>query len=96
MNKVFLLGNIGDNPIYRDMGNNKPVAHLSLATDYRGRTEWHKIVCFDQLAEFAREYLTKGDRVLIEGRLETRKWMDKNGIDRHTTEIIASALEGIK
>ena len=88
------MGNIGDSPIYKSLGNNA-VSHFSIATDYRGKTEWHKIVCFSQLADFTKEYLKKGDRVLIEGRLETRKWVDKNNIERYTTEIIASELKGV-
>lgn len=93
LNKVVLLGNIGDTPEYRSGGS--PVVHFSLATDYKGKTEWHKIVAFGQAAEFAREYLTKGSRVLIDGRLETRKWTDRNNIERYTTEIIVSELKGV-
>ena len=95
MNKVILVGNVGESPIYRELGNDKYVAHFNLATDYRNKTEWHKVVCFGSQAEFVHKYCEKGKRLAVEGRLETRKWQDKDGVDRYTTEIIASEVTGL-
>ena len=98
VNKVILIGNLGSDPDTRYTANGNPVSNLSLATDesYKDRntgqmvprTEWHRIVMFGKIAEIATQYLKKGSKVYIEGRLQTRKWQDKNGQDRYSTEIV--------
>jgi len=101
LNKVILVGRLGQDPEVRYTKNGNAVANLSLATTERfkdsngeqqERTEWHKIVSFNQTAEFAKEYLTKGTMLAIEGRLRTNKWQDKNGNNRSTTEILTSDI----
>ena len=102
VNKVILVGNLGRDPEVRYMPNGDAVANYSIATtetwkDKNGmrqeKTEWHNIVMYRRLAEIAGEYLKKGSSVYIEGRLQTRKWQDKQGNDRYTTEIIADQLQ---
>ena len=98
VNKVILIGNLGVDPETRYTANGNPVTNLSLATDesYKDRntgqmvprTEWHRIVMFNKIAEIAGQYLRKGSKVYIEGRLQTRKWQDQSGQDRYTTEIV--------
>ncbi|MCV2525116.1 MAG: single-stranded DNA-binding protein [Candidatus Lightella neohaematopini] len=98
VNKVILLGYLGNDPEIRYMANGNIVANISLATsdiwrdkqtgEIKEKTEWHKIVIFGKIAEIAREYLIKGSQIYIEGSLQTRKWQDKNNIDHYTTEII--------
>lgn len=98
VNKVILIGNLGVDPETRYTANGNPVTNLSLATDesYKDRntgqmvprTEWHRIVMFGKIAEVAGQYLRKGSKVYIEGRLQTRKWQDQSGQDRYTTEIV--------
>ena len=97
INKVFLLGNLGQDPDVRYTESGTAVATLNLATNrsYKNRdgqpvteTEWHRVVLFGRTAELAKDYLRKGRSVFIEGRLRTRKWTDQNGIDRYTTEIV--------
>src|SRR5690606_8615181 len=98
LNKVMLIGHLGADPDVRYMPNGKPVANLRIATsekwtkdgEKQERTEWHSVVMFDRLGEIAGEYLRKGSQVYIEGKLQTRKWQDKDGKDRYTTEVIAS------
>ncbi len=100
INKVILIGNLGQNPEIRYTSNGNTVTNLNLATseiwkdkntgEKKEKTEWHKIVLFGKLAEIAAEYLYKGSQVYIEGSLKTRKWQDKNGHDRYTTEIIVN------
>jgi len=102
VNKVILIGNLGNDPEIRYTPNGSAVANLSLATsetwrdkqsgELQDRTEWHRIVFFNRLAEIVGEYLRKGSKVYVEGTLRTRKWQDKNGIDRYTTEIIANEM----
>ena len=97
MNKVILIGNLGQDPKIRYMTNGGAVANLSMATsetlerqaDRRGRreTEWHRVVAFRKPAEIMAEYLSKGSKIYIEGKLVTRKWQDSRGSDRYTTEI---------
>lgn len=98
VNKVMIIGALGADPDIRYTQHGDPVANLSVATnehwkDKQGqkqeRTEWHKVVAFKQPAQFLAEYAQKGSKVYIEGRLQTRKWQDKEGNDRYTTEIIA-------
>src|SRR5882757_4484784 len=105
INKVILVGNIGKDPETRYMPNGKAVTNFSVATseawtdkqsgDKQERTEWHNVVLFEKLAEIAAEYLRKGSQVYIEGSLRTRKWQDKEGRDRYTTEVIASDMQMI-
>jgi single-strand DNA-binding protein len=102
VNKVILVGNLGKDPEVRYMPNGEAVCNFSIATtdswkDKAGakqeRTEWHNIVMYRKLAEIAGEYLKKGHPVYVEGRLQTRKWQDKEGADRYTTEIIADQMQ---
>ena len=102
VNKVILIGNLGADPEVRETNSGQEVATLRLATsetwkDKQGerqeRTEWHRVVLFKRLAEIAGEYLHKGSKVYLEGRLQTRKWQDKDGQERYTTEIIANDLQ---
>ena len=103
LNKVMLIGNIGNAPDCRTMPNGDPVAHFRLATsegwtdrttrERREHTEWHSIVCYRQQADFVRDYLGKGRQVYIEGLLRTRKWTDAQGIERYTTEIRAEVVQ---
>jgi single-strand DNA-binding protein len=104
VNKVILIGNLGRDPEVRYTPNGVAVANITVATsegwkdkqsgETQERTEWHRIVLFARLGEIAGEYLRKGSKVYIEGRLQTRKWQDKtSGQDRYTTEIIADSLQ---
>jgi single-strand DNA-binding protein len=101
INKVMLIGNLGKDPDIRYMPNGEAVANITLATsetwkDKTGakqeKTEWHRVTFYRKLAEIVGEYLKKGSSVYVEGRLETRKWTDKAGADRYTTEIIANEM----
>jgi single-strand DNA-binding protein len=101
INKVIIVGNLGQAPEVRYMPNGGAVASLILATSEHWRdkvtgeqhekTEWHRVVIFGKLAEIAGEFLTKGAKVYVEGQLQTRKWQDNGGIDRYTTEIVVKA-----
>ena len=103
VNKVILVGNLGNDPDTRYMPSGSAVTNLSVATneswkdketgEQKDRTEWHKVAMFGRLAEIAAEYLRKGSQVYIEGKLRTRKWQDKDGNDRWTTEIIADEMQ---
>lgn len=103
INKVILVGNVGKDPETRYMPNGKAVTNFSLATsdgwtdkqtgDKQERTEWHNVVLFEKLAEIASQYLRKGSQVYIEGSLRTRKWQDKEGKDRYTTEIVGREMQ---
>jgi single-strand DNA-binding protein len=102
VNKVILIGNLGRDPETRYMSNGDAVTNIALATtevwkDKNGekqeKTEWHRVTFYRKLAEIAGEYLKKGRSVYVEGRLETRKWTDKNGVDRYTTEVIATDMK---
>jgi single-strand DNA-binding protein len=103
INKVILVGNLGADPETRYMPSGGAVTNLSIATseswkdkqtgEQKERTEWHKVAMFNRLAEIAAEYLRKGSQVYIEGKLRTRKWQDKDGNDRYTTEIIADEMQ---
>lgn len=98
VNKVILVGNLGQDPEVRYMPNGNGVANISIATtdswkdkntgQMQERTEWHRVVLFGKLAEVAGEYLRKGSQVYIEGRLQTRKWTDQSGQEKYTTEIV--------
>jgi single-strand DNA-binding protein len=103
INKVILVGNLGADPDTRYMPSGKAVTNIRLATseswkdkqtgDMQERTEWHSIVMYDKLGEIAAEYLRKGSQVYIEGKIRTRKWQDKEGKDRYTTEVIADQMQ---
>ncbi len=103
INKVILVGNLGADPETRYMPSGSAVTNLSVATseswkdkqtgEQKDRTEWHKVVMFDRLAEVAAEYLRKGSQVYIEGKIQTRKWQDKDGNDRWTTEVRANEMQ---
>lgn len=102
VNKVILVGNLGNDPEVRYMPNGNAVANLSLATseswkDQQGqmqeRTEWHRLTMYRRLAEVAGEYLKKGSQIYVEGKLQTRKWQDQQGQDRYTTEIIVDQMQ---
>ena len=97
LNKVTLIGNLGRDPQTRYTNDNRPIANLTLATseewkDQSGqkqsKTEWHRITVFGNLADVVQKYLKKGDNVYFEGKLQTRKWTDKDGKDNYTTEVI--------
>ncbi len=103
INKVILVGNLGADPETRYMPSGGAVTNLSIATsdswkdkqtgEQKERTEWHKVAMFGRLAEIAAEYLRKGSQVYVEGRLQTRKWQDRDGNDRYTTEIVANEMQ---
>ena len=102
INKVIIVGNLGNDPEIRYAQNGNAIANLSVATsetwkDQQGqpqeKTEWHRIVMYRRLAEIAGEYLKKGSKIYIEGKLQTRKWQDQSGNDRYTTEIVANELQ---
>lgn len=103
INKVILVGNLGADPDTRYMPSGSAVTNLSLATseswkdkqtgEQKERTEWHKVAMFNRLAEIAAEYLRKGSQVYIEGKLRTRKWQDRDGNDRWTTEVVADEMQ---
>jgi len=102
VNKVILVGNLGQKPEMRYTATQSAVANLSIATteswkdketgEMRDKTEWHKVVYFGKLAEIVEKYLDKGSKVYVEGKLQTRKWQDKSGADRWTTEIVGNEL----
>lgn len=102
VNKVILVGNLGQEPETRYMPSGSAITNISIATseswkDKSGqmqeRTEWHRVVFFNKLAEIAGEYLKKGSKVYVEGALRTRKWQDQSGNDRYTTEIVANEMQ---
>ncbi|WP_286264450.1 single-stranded DNA-binding protein [Thalassotalea atypica] len=103
INKVIIVGNIGQDPEVRFMPNGGAVANFTVATsetwkdkqsgEQKEKTEWHRIVMYQRLAEIAGEYLKKGSKVYLEGRLQTRKWQNQQGADQYTTEIIANDMQ---
>jgi single-strand DNA-binding protein len=103
INKVILVGNVGQDPEVRYMPSGGAVANLSIATseswkdkqtgEQTDRTEWHRVVFFNRLGEIAGEYLKRGSKVYVEGSLRTRKWQDKDGQERYTTEIVGSEMQ---
>lgn len=102
LNKVILIGNLGKDPEVRFFPNGGSVANVTLATTRRWKdkqsgerkeeTEWHRVVFFNKLAEVSAEYLKKGSKIYVEGRIRTQKWQDKDGTDRFTTEIVAEEM----
>ena len=102
VNKVILVGNLGRDPEVRYTPDNSAITNVSIATtdvwrdksgEKQERTEWHRVAFFGKLAEIAGEYLKKGSQVYVEGRLQTRKWQDKEGQERYTTEIVADRMQ---
>ena len=103
LNKAMIIGNVGQDPEMRYMPNESAVVNLSIATseswkdkqtgEQKEKTEWHRVVMFNRLAEIATEYLRKGSQVYIEGKIQTRKWEDKEGNDRYTTEVVANEMQ---
>ncbi len=103
LNKAMLIGNLGKDPETKVMVSGKSVCNFSVATsetwkdkttgEKNEKSEWHNIVVFDKLADVCSNYLKKGSKVYIEGKIQTRKWTDKNGVDRYTTEIVASEMK---
>ncbi|NUZ04478.1 single-stranded DNA-binding protein [Piscinibacter koreensis] len=103
VNKVILVGNLGRDPEVRYSPNGGAICNVTIATSRQRKnkdsgerseeTEWHRVVFFDRLAEIAGEYLKKGRSVYVEGRLQTRKWQDKDGAEKYTTEVIASEMQ---
>ena len=104
VNKVILIGNLGGDPDVRFTPNGSAVANLNVATSEswtdkntgqrQDRTEWHRVVVFGKLAEICQQYLRKGSRVYLEGKLQTRKWQDQQGQDRYTTEVVIDGFGG--
>lgn len=102
VNKVTLIGNLGADPEYRELGENNGVVNLRIATSFKRynketeerteETEWHNVAAFGGLAKTCNQYLSKGRQVYVEGRIQTRKWQDKEGNDRYSTEIIAKEI----
>ena len=103
INKVILVGNLGNDPEVRATASGSRVATISIATSEswtdkntgqkQEKTEWHRVVFFNRLAEIVEQYLTKGSQVYVEGRLQTRKWQDQNGQDKYTTEVVANEMQ---
>ncbi|MEC4720460.1 single-stranded DNA-binding protein [Noviherbaspirillum sp. CPCC 100848] len=103
VNKVILVGHLGRDPETRYMPNGDSVTNVAVATtetwkdkgsgERKELTEWHRVTFYRKLAEIAKEYLKKGSQVYVEGRLQTRKWTDKDGVERYTTEIIADTMQ---
>lgn len=103
INKAIIIGNLGNDPEVKYLPNGGAVANITVATsetwkdkntgEQKENTEWHRVVFFRRLAEIAGEYLKKGSKVYIEGKLQTRKWQDKDGNDRYTTEIVANEMQ---
>ena len=103
INKVILVGNLGKDPEIKYTASGAAIANLTIATSESWndkqsgekveKTEWHRVVAFQRLAEIMGEYLTKGSQVYIEGKLQTRKWQDKDGADRYTTEVVAKDMQ---
>ncbi|WP_277207137.1 single-stranded DNA-binding protein [Vibrio misgurnus] len=105
VNKVILIGNLGQDPEVRYMPSGGAVANITIATseswrdkttgEQKEKTEWHRVTLYGKLAEVAGEYLRKGSQVYIEGQLQTRKWQDQNGQDRYSTDIVVQGYNGI-
>ena len=105
INKVILIGNLGKDPEVRYTTDGKPIANITVATsetwkdkntgEPREKTEWHRVVFFGGVANIVEQYLHKGSKVYIEGKLQTRKWQDKSGQDRYTTEVVVDGFNGV-
>ncbi len=104
VNKVILIGNLGSDPELRYTTSGTAVATLSVATNRKWKdrdgnmqeeTEWHRVIVWAQTAEFCGNYLSRGSKIYVEGRLQTRKWQDQNGNDKYTTEIVANTIQNL-
>lgn len=105
INKVIIVGNLGNDPEVKYMPSGSAVANLTVATseswkdkntgEQKEKTEWHRVAIFGKLAEIAGEYLRKGSQVYLEGQLQTRKWQDQQGQDRYTTEVVIQGFNGV-
>lgn len=105
VNKVILIGTLGANPDVKFTANQQAIANLSVATSEewtdkatgqkQQKTEWHRVVIFGKLAEIAQQYLTKGSKVYLEGKLQTRQWQDQSGQKRYSTEVVLSGFESV-
>jgi single-strand DNA-binding protein len=105
INKVILIGNLGQEPELKHASNGNAIANLTLATsdswvdkntsEKHEKTEWHRVSLFGKIAEIAGQYAHKGSKVYVEGKLQTRKWQDKSGADRYTTEVVVSGFGGV-
>ena len=105
INKVIIVGNVGQDPEVKYMPSGSAVANLTIATseswkdkatgEQKEKTEWHRVAIFGKLAEIAGEYVRKGSQLYIEGKLQTRKWQDQNGQDKYTTEIVLQGYDGV-
>lgn len=103
INKVILIGNLGADPESRVMQNGTPVTNISIATSEswtdrntnqkQEKTEWHRVVFYNRLAEVVSQYLRKGSKIYVEGKLRTRRWQDSTGVERYMTEVIASEMQ---
>jgi len=101
LNQVSLIGNVGQDPDIRYASNGNAIANFSLATtekwtkdgERQEKTEWHRISAFGKLAEIIEEYVNSGDKLFVQGKLQTRKWADKEGVERYTTEIVINTME---
>ena len=103
INKVILIGNLGRDPEFRNTASGSMVTNVTIATseqwkdkqtgENQVRTEWHRVVFFNRLAEIVSKYAKKGQQIYVEGRLQTRKWQDQSGNDRYTTEIVANEMQ---
>ena len=98
INKVILVGNLGRDPEVRVSGGGTTIVNMAVATSYKGKdaeesTEWHRVVAFGKLAEICGEYLRKGSQIYVEGRLQTRKWDDANGVTKYSTEVVAGEMQ---
>jgi single-strand DNA-binding protein len=105
VNKVILIGNLGNDPDIRSTQDNKEIANLSIATsepwkdkatgERKDKTEWHRVVIFNEnLVKIVKDYTKKGSKLYIEGALQTRKWVDKEGVDKYTTEVVLQGFGG--
>ena len=105
LNKVMIIGNLGAEPEIRFTAGGSPIANFSIATsetwrdkqtgEQQEKTEWHRVVIFGKLAEIVQQYVHKGSKLYIEGRLQTNKWQDKSGQDRYTTEVVVDGFNGV-
>ncbi len=105
INKVILVGNLGKDPEVRYTTDEKPIANITLATsetwkdkssgERKEKTEWHRVVFFGGVANIVKQYLRKGSKVYIEGKVQTRKWQDNSGQDRYTTEVVVDGFNGV-
>jgi single-strand DNA-binding protein len=105
VNKIILIGNLGNEPEVKNTNSGQQITRMSIATsdnwkdkntgETRAKTEWHRVVLFGKVAEIAGQYLHKGSKVYLEGKLQTNKWQDQNGQDRYTTEIVVDGFNGV-